>query len=194
MHTDDRSLGELATTAAAALSGDRTTEDLRAAAEALVTARGHFYTRTGEADWTGRSHAYRQWVRDIYSTAHVPADELTRVQTAVRYHVNNVLHARLDDDVLAALGLHTSSARERSVEQRAQKSDTLRLVEPGAPYTAEELPAVVSILSVMIRRIDPATVRRLPRAERAPITEALAVVAATASDAGSSAGNGPKRR
>jgi anti-sigma regulatory factor (Ser/Thr protein kinase) len=194
MHTSDSSLASLAETATAALSGDRATDDLRKAAECFVSARAHFYTRTGEADWTGRSHAYRQWVRDIYSAAHVPGDELTRVQTAVRYHVNNVLHERLDDEALAALGLRPASARQRSVDQRAQKSDTLRLVEPGAPYTAEELRAASRILADMARRMDSATLRGLRREERAPITESLSIITDALSHAGKDAGNGPKRR
>lgn len=177
-------LDDLARTASHALAGERSTEELRAAAQALVDAREHFHTKTGDTDWTGRSHAYRQWVRDVYATARVPAEDLTRVQTAVRYHVNNIIHDRLDPETLESIGLRAESTRERSMEQRAQKSDTLRLVEPGAPFKPEDMPAVARILADMARRIDPETLKGLSNGERAPITEALAIVAEKAVGAG----------
>ncbi|UIW13280.1 hypothetical protein SEA_CREWMATE_28 [Arthrobacter phage Crewmate] len=107
------------------------TDRLRDAARFFIDARAHFFTREGEPDWRGRTYAYRTWVREVMSSAHVPGDEVTSLQAAIRYHSGNLLRDRLDEDAIADLGLRKESPRERSVEKRERTSETLNLFGAG---------------------------------------------------------------
>ena len=98
---------------------------LRTAAGLLVSAREFFKNDKGEADWNGRTYAYRQWARDVYSDAGIVGEELPATQAAVRYHVSNVLRERLDEDELANRGLLKQGGRERRNERRRQQDAVL---------------------------------------------------------------------
>lgn len=130
-------LADIQSAATSALAGSLSAQDvertelLRGVARNFVDARAHFFNRDGEPDWTGRTHAYRTWVREVMTKAHVPADEVTTLQAAIRYHSGNVLRERLGDEAIADLGLRKESPRERSVEKRERTSETLNLFGAG---------------------------------------------------------------
>lgn len=162
-------LAELQTAATAALRRyleKRETVDLKIVASRFIDAREHFYTREGEPDWLGRTYAYRRWVREVMSDAHVPGDDLSTVQAAVRYHSGNILRERLDAATLADLGLRSESPRERSIEKRERYSETLSLFAGGARIeSAEEIQAAVAMMDAALRRISLASLA--PKERRA---------------------------
>lgn len=155
------SLAELQKVATKALTrslrasdADRT-ECLRATARAFVDAREHFFTKEGDPDWAGRTYAYRTWVREVMSDAHVPTDVLSSTQAAVRYHTGNVLREKLDDHELDRLGLRKESPRERSVEKRERTSEALSLVSGGqAIDSLDDILAAVTAITGILKRID----------------------------------------
>lgn len=103
----------------------------RDAAGIIVAARELLITRSGDPDWPGRSHAYREWVREAYDGAHIDPAAVPAVQAAVRYHVGNALRERLTAEQLEAAGLRTLAPRERSAETRADRSRRLGLLGGG---------------------------------------------------------------
>jgi hypothetical protein len=157
---------------------DERTPHLRDVAEAYIDAREHFYTKDGEPDWAGRSYAYRQWIRETVTLAHLPHDGKQSIQAAVRYHLGNILRDRLDADTLESIGLRKDSPRERSVEKRAGVNALLRLVSGGAPLDNlnDVLDAAKAIHSALTR-ITPSD---LPDSDAADAKAALADIAAEA--------------
>lgn len=155
------SLDQIQARAVAALSSypkavdSDATRRLRETADAFVSAREHFYTRTGATDWLGQTGAYRAWVRETLAAAHLPREDVTTIQSAVRYHVGNVLRERLDADTLTALGLRTISPRERSAEKRQGTSALLSLFSGGQRITnTDEMLLALTAFSTGVRRFD----------------------------------------
>ncbi|UIW13442.1 hypothetical protein SEA_AMYEV_26 [Arthrobacter phage Amyev] len=154
------------------------TELLREAAQLFIDAREHFFTKEGEPDWLGRTHAYRLWIREVMSGARVPGESVTSLQAAIRYHSGNMLRERLDDDTLADLGLKKSSPRERSVEKRERTSGTLNLFGGGAEISdPEDIIRACSLIEAALKRVNAATVASLPAKERRATRAALLSVA-----------------
>lgn len=132
----------------------RDTAELREVAHALVEAREHFYTRDGSPDWTGRTHAYRAWNRELMGLANVPPGEIASLQASIRYHSGAALRERLDAEQLEALGLRADTPRERSVAKRERISETLNLVTGGSAIEdAEEVLAALKLILSALRRI-----------------------------------------
>lgn len=151
---------------------------LREAAHYFIEAREHFFTKEGEPDWLGRTHAYRLWVREVMTGAHVPGEDVTSLQAAIRYHSGNMLREKLDDETLADLGLKKSSPRERSVEKRERTSGTLNLFGGGAEISdPEDIVRACSLIEAALKRVNAATVAGLPAKERRETREALRSVA-----------------
>lgn len=154
------------------------TELLREAAKLFIDAREHFYTKEGEPDWLGRTHAYRLWVREIMSGAHVPGEDITSLQAAIRYHSGNMLRDRLDDSALSDLGLKKSSPRERSVEKRERTSGTLNLFGGGAEISdPEDIVRACALIEAALKRVNAATIAKLPAKARREVRAALQSVA-----------------
>ncbi|AYN57744.1 hypothetical protein PBI_DRMANHATTAN_24 [Arthrobacter phage DrManhattan] len=154
------------------------TDLLREAARLFIDAREHFYTKDGDPDWLGRTHAYRLWVREVMSGAHVPGDEITSLQAAIRYHAGNMLRDKLDDDALDALGLKKSSPRERSIEKRVKTSGTLNLFGGGAEITeAEDIVRACYLIEAALKRVNAATIAKMPAKARRETRAALQSVA-----------------
>ncbi|MGI5404138.1 hypothetical protein ACQEVG_32750 [Streptomyces sp. CA-135486] len=70
-------------------------------------------------DMLGKSHDYRQRVADMYRAAGIPPDSTARIQTAVRWHIGNLLRQRLTARQLRKLGLLETSPLERLQDNRA---------------------------------------------------------------------------
>ncbi len=96
----------------------------RTLAELLVDYREHFLTPEGRPDWIGRTGPYRWAVRDLYSEAGYGKDEAAKVQSAVGYHVGNVLRSRLTAEEQEDLGLGISPF-ERSRQVNAERREAL---------------------------------------------------------------------
>lgn len=155
---------------------DERTQHLRAVAEAYIDAREHFYTKDGDPDWAGRTYAYRQWIRETVSMAHLPQDGKQTIQAAVRYHLGNILRDRLDPETLESIGLRKESPRERSVEKRAGTAALLRVVSGAeALTTLEDMADVAKALHAAVSRI---SVEALPEADRPAARAKLAELAA----------------
>lgn len=104
------------------VSDEERTPLIRAFAALLVEARQHFHRRDGSPDLLGKSYAYRQYVGSIYDESGLPKDLMTKIKGSVRYHVSSAIRERYDQETLEQYGFGESSARERSAEQRANKS------------------------------------------------------------------------
>jgi len=104
------------------------------AAEALVEARGQFYTREGEPDLLGRSYDYREWVTAALDAAGVPKEHRTNLQAAIRHHVSPILRDRYGNE-LEELGLKAGSTVERRAERRGHDAKLLALFAGGSAIT-----------------------------------------------------------
>lgn len=159
------------------------TELLRDAARLFIDARGHFFTREGEPDWLGRTYAYRTWVREVMSSAHVPGDEVSSLQAAIRYHSGNILRDRLNEEEIADLGLRKESPRERSIDKRERTSETLSIFGGGAELgSAEEIFQLCTLTLRALARVNAETLAKLPAKERKLAREALRRVAERAEE------------
>lgn len=150
------------------------TEALRETAAALVDARALILTRDGIPDWRGRTHAYRQHVREAMEEAGVPLDIRPTAQAAIRYHISALLRERVDAETLEDLGLRRETAKERGISYRRAARQRSSLVGAGAPI---EDPAAIAealrAVSLSLRRISPGALARAPEDVRDAAAEAL---------------------
>jgi hypothetical protein len=154
------------------------TESLRAAAEASVAAREHFFTADGEPDWLGRTHAYRTWSREMFTRAGVDPTELTKLQSSVRYHVSAALRERLSEDVREDLGLRAETARERSAERHGKNVEVLSIFGGGgAIQDAATVAKALRMMDAALHRVDPAGLRRKHAPDREAVLAGLDNVA-----------------
>lgn len=94
------------------------TDVLRRLAPVIVDLR-HSHTLTnGRPDWSGRTPQYRHDIAQMFTRAHVPDEDVEKIQAALRYHVGNLIRVRADDDDLASAGLRHESPRERLANAR----------------------------------------------------------------------------
>lgn len=104
------------------LEGSERTPLYRDLAAHTVALREHFHTAQGEPDWIGRTSAYRHAVRDLYSKADYTPEEADGVQSAIRYHVGNLVREILHPEALEDLGLDEISPLERAREVRRDQA------------------------------------------------------------------------
>lgn len=147
----------------------------RETAERFIDARGHFFNKHGEPDWNGRTYAYRTWVREVLSLAHVPPAELNTVTAALRYHSGNVLRERLDGDELEALGLRKTSPRQWSVDRRSKHSATLALFGAGGPELTDAgaIVTAANMMDAVLRRVSLDAVASMAPGDRHKIRDAV---------------------
>jgi hypothetical protein len=160
--------------------GDRakTPEILRSLAGVLVELREHFITDAGEPDWSGRSYGYRQAVREIYSDSGLPAEAVSRVQAAVRYHVGSVLRERVDGDAIESLGMSPDAPVVRSRASRARRSAQLQALRGGDPEGFVGIDALRAIegARALLSRVSPADIKAAPAGERRAAGEILRAI------------------
>lgn len=150
---------------------------LKTAAEAFVAARERFFTKEGEPDWLGRTFAYRRWVREAFSLANVPADEITRIQGAIRWHYGAALRAHLTPEQIEDLGLRDASPAERSVEKRARQSEVLSIFAAGPELDdLESIASALHLTELALRRVSSEAIRSLPASRRKELRSATASV------------------
>lgn len=139
---------------ASASPGERTAY-LQSVATNFVDAREFFFTKEGEPDWQGRTHAYRSWVRETMTLAGVPTDELANVQSAIRYHTGNIVRERLSEEQLEDAGLTAAGPRERAAALREHQAEVLALVDGGAMIAdGASLRQLASVIRKALRRVD----------------------------------------
>lgn len=124
----------------------------KALAEVLVEARGHFTTAEGDADWNGRTYAYRRWVREVFDEAHLRGEDSKRLQAAIRYHVGSVLREQLSAEELEDAGLIPQTPKERSTERRQQRAAVLNAL--SAKDLAGGSLLALTALKAIVDRID----------------------------------------
>lgn len=108
------------------IEGERRTLLLRDLAEQMVDLREHYLTQAGDPDWTGRTGVYRYAVRELYAQAGYSPEERKLTQTSTRYHVGNLVRARLRREQADALGLTPTTPKDRSRQRSRRDRDELR--------------------------------------------------------------------
>ncbi|WP_433286561.1 hypothetical protein [Micromonospora sp. CA-244673] len=107
-------------------TGERRTILLRDLAEQMVDLREHYLTPSGDPDWTGRTGVYRYAVRELYGQAGYSPEERKAIQTATRYHVGNLVRARVPQEAAEALGLERTTPKDRNRLRSRRDRDELR--------------------------------------------------------------------
>lgn len=94
--------------------GSSRTDLLKAAAEHIVELRARHRLDSGDTDWAGRSQPYRTDIAEIYARAGVTTyQERDRLQSALRYHVGNLIRERATAEELERAGLYRETPRDR---------------------------------------------------------------------------------
>ena len=120
---------------------DRSTEAVRAAAEAVVALRA-LHDWEGRPDWAGRSPDYRLAIETLYRQAGVVSDSQGGIQANLRYHIGNVVRKTAPIVDLEALGMNADGPSERTRKARlAERRDSGR---PSRPRTSANA-VVVSV-------------------------------------------------
>lgn len=142
----------------------RRTDELMAFSRDVIAIRRHFENAAGEPDLTGRSYAYRQFIGEVYRDAGVQKRELAAVQSAVRYHVSNLLAEELNPHQREAYGIVGPTAKERTNARRTSREAAWRALEGEATTDAS-----LALLSAarLLSRVSPEAVAELPDTERA---------------------------
>ncbi|MFI7607016.1 hypothetical protein ACIBTV_18005 [Micromonospora sp. NPDC049366] len=112
--------------AARQTTGEHRTILLRALAEQMVDLREHYLTASGDPDWTGRTGVYRYAVRELYAQAGYSPEERKVTQTATRYHIGNLVRARVPRETADALGLERTSPQDRNRMRSRRDREELR--------------------------------------------------------------------
>lgn len=108
------------------------TDTYRKLAGVIVDLRKRFPNSKGTGpDWRGTTQEYRDAAGRMYEAAGVPADSLSGMQAAIRYHIGNVLRERLTEKELLDAGLQAEGPLERSRRSREAAS-------AGIPENEEE--------------------------------------------------------
>jgi hypothetical protein len=146
---------------------EQRTQLLRRIAALSVDMREAILDEAGNPDWAGRTHAYREHMRDMYAKAGMTAEEKSNVQAAVRYHVSSLVRERLTDGEVEALGLVEHSSQEKARVSRNARSAQLRLVrEETAPAETSPL-RLLALALIHLERVKPAAISHLDDEERA---------------------------
>lgn len=148
------------------------TEVVRELATVLVDMREHFITPDGEPDWAGRTYGYRDAVHSVYSGSGVPRSDTSSLQAATRYHVGNVIRARLSPDELESAGLQEATPIARSKAQRKGRQEEIAVLRGSS---ADPL-STAQMVETLLRRVRPSMLTALTTGQRADLDDLLAEV------------------
>lgn len=98
------------------------TRIIRELGETLIETRAQFERPDGSPDWTGRTHAYRRAIREMYDDAGIGERDRAQIQGAVRFHIANILRERLTEEQLAEYSLLPRGPHDRDRDNRSTKS------------------------------------------------------------------------
>lgn len=87
-------------------------------------------------DWLGRKQEYRDDVAEMYRMANIPPDSKDRIQSAVRWHIGNLLRDVLPAQELEALVLNAKSPLKRLQDRRALDSAVLATAKASTAVAA----------------------------------------------------------
>lgn len=152
--TTVKHLQKQAVEAIRAYNADLRPDGLREAAEALVEMRQHFATNDGEVDWRGRSWPYREAVSEVYASVGVPSEDLPSLQSAVRYHVGNVVRERLSASEVKDLGLMAAGPRERTREFRESRASLVKTIMPQGELDDDDIIRLAVMIEGLLVRIE----------------------------------------
>ena len=120
---------------------------MRQLAHQLVDMRRHFTTPDGLPDTRGRAWQYRQHVGEVYRGAGWELEKIPEVQSAVRYHIGNVIRDLYTSEELAAVGMREDPPRERVREVREKRAALLAgLANTPNSYAPDRLVLAVANL------------------------------------------------
>lgn len=145
---------------------------LKALAKVVVVLRQRYRTPEGDIDWAGRSWDYRQTVGQMYEKAGIPPDSQSNIQASLRYHVGNLLREVAPAPQLEAVGLKTSSPKERMTEAKSTEDGLRRLLRDvrrateGDSTTESEIVSIDGWMTTLYF-----TSRRLERADFGVFTD-----------------------
>lgn len=133
--------------------GRTRTDLLKELAVIIVELREEHHIADGRPDLAGRSAPYRAAIARIYERARMSSDAKTRdaVQTAIRYHVGNLLRERYSEDELAAAGLSNVSPKDRRDTERG----LLTLIGETLRSGKDDPRVVVAAALSMLEQIEP---------------------------------------
>jgi hypothetical protein len=133
------------------------TATLQDLAAVLIELRSCFTDPSGGTDWRGRTNEYRQAAARIYAAGKLSPEDLHRLQSAVRYHVGNLLRERLTPEELEHLGLDPTDYRQRMIDRRAeaQAAATALLGEQGdgSDSTPDQAERLLTAAIILIERV-----------------------------------------
>ncbi|MBE7702314.1 hypothetical protein H9623_18645 [Oerskovia sp. Sa1BUA8] len=146
----------------------------REVAARMIEARAHFITKDGRPDWSGRTYAYREFTREVFSDAGISREDAPTIQAAIRYHSGNLVRKVVPEEDLASAGFTLQeSPRERSATRRAERSEATRLVESGGPLEGDDLARAVLLAASVLARASRGSVLGLPAVSRQDVEENL---------------------
>ncbi|MBP2323340.1 hypothetical protein JOF56_003725 [Kibdelosporangium banguiense] len=125
------------------------TEHLRELAPVIVELRSNFNLEDGRVDWSGRSPGYREAIADVYKKARVPQDDLDRLQTALRYHVGNLIRERVPKQELTSVGLTSVKPKERIQNTR----DAFQAMKEAAS-PRDDIPRLAAYAQALLEYVD----------------------------------------
>ncbi|MDG4801736.1 hypothetical protein [Micromonospora sp. WMMD980] len=150
------------------------TELFRHVADCTFSLR-EFFLVDGEPDWSGRSWAYREFLRERYTEAGYSREESQAVQPTIRYHVSVLVRQRLEPEQVRNLGLRTEDVLGRQKEQREARKALLDVARGGG---ANPDPGrTVAAANLMLQPLDAGTIRSLSEEERGQVRTLLARLA-----------------
>lgn len=149
-------------------------EAIKELSELLLQLRGEFTTEDGSPDWTGRTYAYRNAVRELFSFSGVPRERTIKMQALTRYHMGNMLRAQLGPDELESLGLLVESPNERSNDKRRARMDVVRAVRGQDQELEPEL--ALHAAEQLLRRLRLSIVQNLEPDRVADLQESLSEI------------------
>lgn len=132
------------------------TERMKAAATALVRARGMLVTNDGLEDVAGRSGAYRALVAAALDDAQLQPQNRLAFLANARHHISVRLREVYSDEVLTAYGMGSSDAPERLREARRALRERTAWMKPERPVEDEDVAAFATATADFLSRVDAA--------------------------------------
>lgn len=139
------------------------TERMKAAAAALVRARGMLVTNDGQEDVAGRSGAYRALVTSALDEAQLLPNRRPAFLANLRHHTSVRLREVYSDDVLTAYGMGSSDAPERLRGARRALRERTAWMRPERLVEDEDVAAFATTTADFLSRVDPARLSPLSR-------------------------------
>ncbi|OZV74756.1 hypothetical protein CA850_29705 [Micromonospora echinospora] len=159
------------------VSRERKTQLYREAAEATFALREHFDVgKDGkpEPDWSGRSREYREFIRSLYVKTGYDRDDAKTVQTAIRFHVGNLVRDRLSPEVVEDLGLKPEHATDRMKDYRRVRSAVVATARESASSGNPDALRALAAAHVVLSKVSTAEVAALSGREREQARAVLA--------------------